>query len=400
MSNGHKVWEDRQYKKKLDKNQKEITEKLDKLSGVTKESIYSGIIAATIVEAVSLLLVSMYSVTTKEIHEIYKRVVNMEEGLEKIAGLLGTEYGDYDKRKIPPTWLEETYEKITKNRASLDKNLDAMFGMLYEIDKLSISEKQVEEKGWFGKTIENFKNKISSFSFPEIDMLPQTKFMEGAPGGKIPDDGSGKEYLDEEDKSKLEEIKELNEESKELIKGVIDKLIDQNYNSTKENIEAMPVPHGEPHYDNYFETASYDITGDPGNLLFDVKEVSTKMPTVMEILRFLRASVESPKELDTTQVTNISEADAELIAEKVFAKMQGGEKAEITEKTEDAVTNEDLGIEVRDSKRSIMGLLNEIKNLIASLIKVIEKRALTFDEIYTKFGKRLEREVRDSRGRR
>jgi hypothetical protein len=58
------------------------------------------------------------------------------------------------------------------------------------------------------------------------------------------------------------------------------------------------------------------------------------------------------------------------------------------------VSHDDLGIEIRDSKRSIMSELTEMKNLLKKLIEVIEKRAMTFDQIYNKFGARLLREHR------
>ncbi|MBN1574445.1 MAG: hypothetical protein JW984_14705 [Deltaproteobacteria bacterium] len=64
-----------------------------------------------------------------------------------------------------------------------------------------------------------------------------------------------------------------------------------------------------------------------------------------------------------------------------------------------AVTNEDLGIEIRDSKRSVKSDIAEIKSLLNKLIDVIEKKAMTFDDIYNKLCLRMIREHRNSTGR-
>lgn len=68
--------------------------------------------------------------------------------------------------------------------------------------------------------------------------------------------------------------------------------------------------------------------------------------------------------------------------------------SDTVEKVADAVTYEDLGIEVRDSKRAMQSDINEVKAKLDKLTKVIEKRAMTFDEIYKKTGERLERELK------
>lgn len=59
----------------------------------------------------------------------------------------------------------------------------------------------------------------------------------------------------------------------------------------------------------------------------------------------------------------------------------------------------DLGVEVRDSKRSVQSDIADVKAKLDVLIKVIEEKAMTFDEIYKKFGYRLARDHRNKTGR-
>ncbi len=133
--------------------------------------------------------------------------------------------------------------------------------------------------------------------------------------------------------------------------------------------------------------------------MVEVREVATKMTTVMETLQFVKTSVELPNDSDTAMSTTISEADAELIVDKFFAKLQGEKTVDSPGKNEEAVSHEDLGIEIRDSKRSVKSDIAEIKSLLNKLINFIEKRAMTFDQIYDNLCIRIVREHRNSTGR-
>lgn len=74
----------------------------------------------------------------------------------------------------------------------------------------------------------------------------------------------------------------------------------------------------------------------------------------------------------------------------IEAKLADNE-ARLEEKTND------IGIEVRDSKRSVLGEIAAVRARLEDLIEDIRKKAMTFDQIYNKFGERLQREVRDNR---
>ncbi len=76
----------------------------------------------------------------------------------------------------------------------------------------------------------------------------------------------------------------------------------------------------------------------------------------------------------------------------IEAKLTGNE-AKLAEQTND------LGIEVRDSKRSLQFDINEVKAKLDRLIKEIEKKAMTFDQIYDMLCIRIVREHRNSTGR-
>ena len=77
------------------------------------------------------------------------------------------------------------------------------------------------------------------------------------------------------------------------------------------------------------------------------------------------------------------------------------EKAiESIEKTAEGVTNEDLGIEVRDSKRSLKGEMTDIKTQLDFLIKLIEKKAMTFEDIYQMLARRMARDYEMQTGRK
>ncbi|MBN1573410.1 MAG: hypothetical protein JW984_09475 [Deltaproteobacteria bacterium] len=59
----------------------------------------------------------------------------------------------------------------------------------------------------------------------------------------------------------------------------------------------------------------------------------------------------------------------------------------------------DLGVEVRDSKRSIISEIDSVKSALEALIKEIEKKAMTFDQIYKKLCVTIVREHRNATGR-
>ncbi len=60
---------------------------------------------------------------------------------------------------------------------------------------------------------------------------------------------------------------------------------------------------------------------------------------------------------------------------------------------------DDLGVDVRDSKRSILGDIDSVKSALEALIKEIEKKAMTFDQIYKKLCVTIVREHRNATGR-
>gem|GEM_PF-4839833 len=187
----------------------------------------------------------------------------MDEGLKEIAAQLGTEYGKWHEKKVPQSWLRETYENISKDKVSLGKDLDAMFNMLYEIDKLSISEKQAKERGWFGGIFKDFgSGAFDKYNEFVNKVFPDLVWMKIPTETELEMYSTKEDSLNEDEAKKLEEMKKLNEDSKELLKCVIDKLINENYERTKESIEDMSIPREEPRYGIEVERTSYIPTKD------------------------------------------------------------------------------------------------------------------------------------------
>lgn len=107
-------------------------------------------------------------------------------------------------------------------------------------------------------------------------------------------------------------------------------------------------------------------------------------------------SVENEGKILTISLTD---ENANNISTMIVNKMNEEKTVETEQEAGQTVSHEDIGIEVRDTKRAVQGDIAEVKSLLTKLIDVIEKRAMTFDDIYKKFGYRLARDHRTKTGR-
>ncbi|MBN1574352.1 MAG: hypothetical protein JW984_14225 [Deltaproteobacteria bacterium] len=133
--------------------------------------------------------------------------------------------------------------------------------------------------------------------------------------------------------------------------------------------------------------------------------------SLMETIESLRRVNETIKTVSQeNKFFNIDESLNRL--QKRIDEMTGGEGAsseteeKMSSKTSDSpekagqgVSHDDLGIEIRDSKRSIISEIDSVKSALEALIKEIEKKAMTFDQIYKKLCVTIVREHRNATGR-
>jgi hypothetical protein len=95
-----------------------------------------------------------------------------------------------------------------------------------------------------------------------------------------------------------------------------------------------------------------------------------------------------------------TEDQAKLIAQQIMTQLQvDGETGDVAEKTGETVTNDDLGVEIRDSKRSILSEIDSVKSSLDALVKEIEKKAMTFKDIYKKLCVTIVRDHKRMTGR-
>ena len=96
---------------------------------------------------------------------------------------------------------------------------------------------------------------------------------------------------------------------------------------------------------------------------------------------------------------SLTDESANNISTMIVQKQNEEKALEPAEVDKKGVTNDDLGIEIRDSKRSLKFDINEVKAKLDRLIKLIEEKAMTFDDIYNKLCLRMIREHRNATGR-
>jgi superfamily I DNA and RNA helicase len=81
---------------------------------------------------------------------------------------------------------------------------------------------------------------------------------------------------------------------------------------------------------------------------------------------------------------SLTDENANNISTMIVNKMNEEKAADPAEVDKKGVSHDDLGIEIRDSKRSIISEIDSVRSAIEALIKEIEKKAMTFDQIYKK----------------
>jgi len=458
------------YGKKKDKTHKKIEDinrqtqnirdKIRELQpdGITFNAVLSGIIAAVIVEGVSLMLVSFFNVTTKEIHEIYKRVATMEDGFQEFAEKIGMkDYGFWEEKKDPDSWMKNLLKDKEIDKEVFNAYLDAMFNILNDIDNVNMPAKREAEKSWFGEMFSNFGSgpmdairDLANKFMPDMNILNDGLLMEGTTGGEIPSDSSDNESLNEKQN-------ELNEEIKALLGGTINSLIDENYYRAQEKTLEMEVPPEKHSAEIQIEKINYDtaqtptiteadaeliadkiiakLNGEKATKTTDVvssdgvaklailtnlgvdatatphvdevdnlatfmdnfNEVSGNLITAVEVLQ---KNVDPAAGEGNILPISLSEEDKIFISTQIAEKLNEEETIEPVEQPAEGVTNEELGVEVRDSKRSLKGEIGDIKAQLAVLLKLIEKKAMTFEDIYQMLARRMARDYEMQTGRR
>jgi hypothetical protein len=429
--------------KRIEELERQVENFIKVLEGVKvgeplRNSIIVGVIVTLVVEAISLLLISAFSVTTKEIHEIYQRVATMEDGFRVFAekiGMTEEEYGKWEKKLLPNSWMKDLVTEKKQDKEVFNAYLDSMFNILNSIDNVSMPAKREAEKGWFGSgpmdTIRDLANRF----VPDMNILPDAWLMEGAPGSKIPSDSSDNE-------SQKEKQNELNEEIKALLGGAINNLIDENYDRAQENSLEKEVPPEKHSGDFQIEKINYDTTPPPTITeadaeliadkiiakLNDEKAIESKEKTAEEkglvttppvevvnaVVEEVRAGFEnilnafaaSQTNLDPTAgdekilTVSLTNENSKNISTMIVTQLNEENAIKPMEKTPEGVTNEELGIEVRDSKRSLKNEIDDLKSKIDFLIKLIGKKAMTFDDIYNMLARRMAHDHEMKTGRK
>ena len=147
------------------------------------------------------------------------------------------------------------------------------------------------------------------------------------------------------------------------------------------------------------ETATFPNNGvdNMATLYNNLNEVSGNLITAVEVLQ---KNVDPAAGNENILPISLSEEDKIFISTQIAEKLNEEEAIEPIEQPAEGVTNEELGIEVRDSLRAIKEDIAENKNILIKIIRAVREKAMTFDQIYFGVFDRLAREYESETGRR
>ncbi len=233
--------------------------------------------------------------------------------------------------------------------------------------------------------------------------------------------GGSRRYLPKEDKKELEEsIKKLDEaqnnlmktaeiakSSDDLIKSAIQEkkisTINESLDLLQKKVDAMigeentlPATSTNEEVDNTAPLPSEEVAN-MTTLYNNLNEVSGSLITAVEILQ---KNVDPAAGNENILPISLSEEDKIFISTQIAEKLNEEEEIVPAENAVEGVTNEELGIEVRDSKRSLKGEISDLKSKIDFLIKLIGKKAMTFDDIYNMLARRMAHDHEMKTGRK
>jgi tetratricopeptide (TPR) repeat protein len=411
------------------------------MSGQVKPSALGIIGGAFGVIADLITIVDFFTSTMEpEVSKIYDYTHDTRENLKKVMKKLGVVYEHEKPKEFQNNW-EKTTESFKRTNDSLDEAR-----ILNSEMAIAVSE---ETNEMIGKSLESTGDTIKELGKPFVEDNMRDSDMSVRVVNKTWEEyKSARDLVREAKAFNIEGIaamnKSINSKAKELYEKTIEiyKKYPQTFKIPMVEESTTPKDGGQAKAD--MEKVSVKLT----------KETDTTLPTITEADADLIAdkviaklndekAIESAEkatdmvsneEVDnmTTLYNNLNEVSGNLITavevlqknvdpaagnenilpislseeDKIFISTQIAEKLneeeEIVpaENAVEGVTNEELGVEVRDSKRSLKGEISDLKSKIDFLIKLIGKKAMTFDDIYNMLARRMAHDHEMKTGRK